>query len=68
MKFSQKKEGPPDGNPSLYFLSFYMLFKFKCTGVQLVIRALHVEQLLVGSSFDDVTVIEYHDGIAVADC
>ena len=43
------------------------LFQFERTGVELIIGALLGEQLFVVAAFDDVSMIQYHDDIAVAD-
>ena len=43
------------------------LFQFERTGVELIVGALLGEQLLVVAAFDDVSMIQYHDDIAVAD-
>ena len=54
--------------PLLYKKSLPPLLQLKSAGVELVIGALLVNQLLVAAGFDDASVIQYDDFVGVADC
>ena len=44
-----------------------LLFKFKCTGIQLIVLTLLGNQLIMCTTFNDMTVIQDNDSIAVFD-
>ena len=43
----------------------FHLIQLQRAGVQLVVGALELDQILMGAALDDASMVEYHDGIGI---
>ena len=52
--------------PPLLIRTLYLI-KLRYTGIELVVSSLLCKQIVVVAALDDLTVLQHHDGVGVAD-
>ena len=62
---SQDGAAAADGFKGEFFHSVLSLFQLECAGVKLIVGALLGDQIIVGATFNDASVIQHHDAVGI---